>query len=692
MAASGSLTLSGKASLSRTFALGNAAGSIELSGTAALSLLHTRRFDANAHHGTPRSQPRVHVYDAPNGRQISDDLGLIAEGLQHSTKALGGFGTATFSLRRDGMTAWPDLKAGAHIEIRDQGGLLFAGMLDEPEGGNQLELHCRADGYWDTHLLDGEFDTSSSSNRTPKAAIEEVVSQKCPLITVMPGLVGDHDGWTIDLSTQSYRRIAPRDLFTTLAKYGDSAGNIWDIAIWDRQTIWYQPRDYEQADYQVDLHEGVITRAGSRNDVRNIIRVEYRTAAGSTAVTSDERDQESIDRYGPRELTLHENEITASMARSLAKSTLAYMKDLHPQVSIKTTKIYNRAGGPVPCGQVRAGSVVYVPTIGNLFITETDYNAETGELTLTPEHDWHDPDINKRFMLTEQRARQQALNQSSGYTGTRADPNVARPGQSYLKAETYDKAGVDGAITTKTANYYTKAEANNQFVDAAGDTMTGQLTLPGMTVNGTATINGNVSVSSNITASGQAQVGTLGVGTAPSAITGRVRATGGLDISGSSSLINSATEIRGGLTVSTGGAQVLGQLNASSLNVTGTKNCIIYEPDGTIIRFAAQEGDIARFVVAVDLTSEEAVLPPEEFGPLMVPRLPDAFVRNVEPEYQPLITPVYGADGSVTGYRCLVHAPARYDLPCQAVPFGDGSDPREDFAPTTPAPEGSAPV
>lgn len=571
-----------------------------------------------AHHGTPRSQPRVHLFDAPNGRPISDDLGLVAEGLRYTTKLPGGFDLASFALKRDGLENWPDLKPFAHVEIRDQGVLVFAGRLMPVARGNQFAVSCTVVGYYFSHLADNEFDSSSSSNRKPKAAIEEVVAQAAPLIVVLPGLVQDHDSWTVNLSQQNYRRIRPVDLFDQFSTLGDNAGNIWDVAVWDQQRIWFQPRDYTRVTHQLDTAEGVIEIVPDPSELWNEVRVEYRTTAGATAVTGTYRDQDSIDRYGvTRSITLRENEITASMAASLAQTFLAFHKHLHPKISIKTTRIFNAAGGPVPCGQVRAGAVVRVPGIGDLFIVETDYDAESGELTLTPEHGFRDADMAKRLMLTEQRVRQQALNQSSGYTGTRVNPDVMRSDGAY------DKATSDGKYAL-IADVYNKSQAQNQFVDAAGDTMSGALT-----VNAKFTVGNN----GGSLIQGNSHFGSVGVGTDADGVTGNMKVAG-------------------------------------ALNVLGTKNSLIIEPDDSETRFAAQEGDVARFVTTVDLTPEEAALSWPELGPLIVSRLPAPFTRNVDAPYMVHLTDLLGADGAPAGQRAMVIAPARSDLPCQMVPFG----------------------
>lgn len=605
-------------------------------------------------HGPPVVAPALVIFDRPGGVQISADLARVAGGLSWATAAIGGFKDAEWQLERGGIEEWADLRSYAHVEIRDRLGLIWEGRLQPVETNNEGQITCRAEGYFFTSAKDERYRTSSSSNRNPDDALREIFGAKAPLIDLNRGTIEPNGSFTIDFSDQQYQGITPRDYAEQISAFGDSEGNLRVVAVWDDRALSYRPLGKDAVIYTFEDNDGLYTAAPDPDQHFNVVWVQYRAADGSVAYSSTHRDDESIRFYGiEKEFEVKENDISSAMAESLAATELKRHKELQTRVSIRLKRIRNAAGAPVPVGRVRAGDVIRIPGIGDRVIMETRYSHESGELEIIPEYGWTEANPFTRLGMTEKKAAA-AGNYQAGTTGTTLENrDAARSDASYLKADTYDKATADG-----------------RFANTSGDTFSGPVTMSaGATVNNGLVGNGGQTFSGSLSAgpidATNVSVDALGVGRPAPAFSGILEC-------------NSAT-IFGTLgTTSTADLEFLqvdqtAQIDGT-LNVTGTKNAVIYEPDGTITRFAAMEGEITRFVVAVDLSPAEAALVWGDLGPVIVGRLPAAFVRNVEPQFTPVVSPVLGADGVPSGYRCLVIAPARADLPCQMEPFGHGGE------------------
>lgn len=375
--------------------------------------------------GAPAVVPHVHLYEGPGGRALTSDLGAVGEGVKWSTALPGGFRDAVFTVRAI------DLPLGVppfcHVEIRDQtGALLWEGRAGTAEWKGAY-CNFRAEGYFFGQLRDDWFQSTASGARTPVTAIKEVVGSVDTLVHWNAVSLVDHGSFTVDLAEQQFQRIRPRDFLEWISALGDADGNLYDVAVWDRRILYYQPRDDSSADLALDPVNSVLTLAPDTESLWNGVIVEYKAADGSVAVTAEAVDNASREKYNVvRRQVLKENDLDAAQADSLAQTYLTAHSGLRTRLAFDPLKtILDARGGPLPTGMVRAGQVLYVPNAGNQVITETDYDATNGELTLDVAYGWTKPSFPKRIDGIQQQQRATALGLSAT-TKTPSDRDAAR--------------------------------------------------------------------------------------------------------------------------------------------------------------------------------------------------------------------------------------------------------------------------
>lgn len=191
-------------------------------------------------------------------------------------------------------------------------------------------------------------------------------------------------------------------LIDDVVAFGDSSDQTYIWYIWgsagtsdDLPIMDVSARDVGSYEYIIDSrHENVvsmdITYSGRR--LKNYYRVKYIGTDGRQYLRTPDDDsalknQTSIDADFQRDRTIDVRKSTASLASQIGQTQLAKFSTRRLKGKIEVDWEIKRADGSVvPACWVRAGERVYLPELDEtIFIGSTDYDADTGRLTITPD-------------------------------------------------------------------------------------------------------------------------------------------------------------------------------------------------------------------------------------------------------------------------------------------------------------------
>lgn len=192
-----------------------------------------------------------------------------------------------------------------------------------------------------------------------------------------------------DLRDEVYEDALPADILDRLAILHGTRWAVWE----ERRLFWGQTGPAARAWY-VDV--GVPELQRSIENLRNSAYAVYRDADGATrrtaiATNSDARARFGVTRRGVvnvqttslTEATTHRDVFLADGARAGLRAT------------VETDRVYDAYGSPWPLWMVRSGDTMTMrnlpPTLGaeidavrTFSIGETEYDAETGRLSVSP--------------------------------------------------------------------------------------------------------------------------------------------------------------------------------------------------------------------------------------------------------------------------------------------------------------------
>lgn len=183
--------------------------------------------------------------------------------------------------------------------------------------------------------------------------------------------------------------------------FGDSSGNTYFWFVWgsdgssDNLPVFsVAARDVSDYEYVLTPRDqGVvidITPSGDR--LKNYYSVKYEDGDGKDYYQTpiddaNLKDQDSIDADFRRDQVIDIGQGTSTLASQIGETQLAKFKDRRLKGKIEVSWWIRKKGGAlVPACWAKAGERAYLPERDEIiFIGSTDYDAESGKLTITPD-------------------------------------------------------------------------------------------------------------------------------------------------------------------------------------------------------------------------------------------------------------------------------------------------------------------
>lgn len=200
----------------------------------------------------------------------------------------------------------------------------------------------------------------------------------------------------LDLRDEIYQDIYPADVLNYLTTLGDTQTppRVWEWGVDAFQALYFRPRGSGRRLY-IDIGEPSVS--ASLDNLFNSAYASYQDASGDTIRSTAATDLISASRNGlvrRRAVpTFTTNSTQAGVHRDTAVSD---GKDPRPRATIDVAHVFAENGGRVHPFMVDPGDVVSIRNIGpavssavdryrTFVVAETEYDADTGILSLTPE-------------------------------------------------------------------------------------------------------------------------------------------------------------------------------------------------------------------------------------------------------------------------------------------------------------------
>lgn len=367
------------------------------------------------------NQFRVQVYENAYVSSTAginmDKSGLLAapelgqtSGLRFRTKLPGGFDQCSFTFAGSLIEAvrWKGKFLAQHLEVLSAGQYAFYGIIEDILLDRiRAQVQVTADGYYFT-LEDERYNTTSTTSETMKNAIWWALSQQGAAKDwrgyFLDGGVGD----VTDTNTKVQRRIGSngnetaREAVELWCQMGDSSNNRYWPAVWDSRKLRVDQESTTTKWYVRVQDMNLATFGASRKDVWNHIVVSYQDVADGTRKDSTAaQDTTSQQRYGLKQLLYPGGEMNTTAANQLAATLLARLKDPRDRPQIGVDRIHDTGLVERPLWLVRAGDIIeaidlelpdrpageQVTGRNKWLIRETDYDADSNTLTLTPDQE-----------------------------------------------------------------------------------------------------------------------------------------------------------------------------------------------------------------------------------------------------------------------------------------------------------------
>jgi hypothetical protein len=232
---------------------------------------------------------------------------------------------------------------------------------------------------------------STASSVTPTAIISDVISL-APALSSSTELIASN---TIDLNDIVYEDVYPANILTELAERGDVSGNRYEVGVDTYKRLYYRLQGARSREWFITAQSIRLSR--SMNALFNSVYGVYKDLIGGNVRTSASSNTTSVNRYGvTRKAFVTSDTTDANEAQYLRDVSLAASKDLMPRATFSVSQVYGVGINPVPPFLVQAGDYITItdlpPTPDNTLnkarrmrITSTDYDCDTGRLTIEPE-------------------------------------------------------------------------------------------------------------------------------------------------------------------------------------------------------------------------------------------------------------------------------------------------------------------
>lgn len=337
----------------------------------------------------------LNLFDAPNGNLLYRQGVRRLSALNFSTGRNGYLSlTAQLPLTLARAFALYDAPNVPHVLVTDNGATVWEGRgedLSPSDGGLQLTALGYYSAFSDV-LLNASYRGAGATAQSVVQAIITAVNAVNSIVSADTGLV-QSNGLTV---FEEFRDEYPVSTLERLAEQGDTSGNLWEVGVWDERRLHFRQRGLYAQTWYVDAVEFNAQR--SLSNVWNSVQTLYYTDAGETVRGTAVTNAASIARFNLTRQRIQRGVTQTGGAQAAATqdAMLNYYKQGAPRGNITFTRVYSVLGTRVPLYWVRSGDTIKtrnilptlsadIETVSSFRSGETEYDAPTNALTVTPE-------------------------------------------------------------------------------------------------------------------------------------------------------------------------------------------------------------------------------------------------------------------------------------------------------------------
>jgi len=356
----------------------------------------------------------VTIWNDYNKGTLWDTLEGEFNALRFSTRFNGGFKAATITIERDLAHVWlyaaiENLKRGrmfGHVEIQEEARVIWEGRIMgvgfDPSGISE-ELTLEALGYWSS-CRDQWYDDQDAGNTNWAAAgssqfddvVKEMLTKSCPDISSNQDNI-DSPGVDINATEAFHTRKYVQEHIVESSFLTDADGDQWYFWIYEDRIPYMKQRDISKVHWTVKRFDLASSRihqdaAWWRNNILPVV--------GSTEGTEAAGDR-------PTGVPIRDYQTTVSAGTPTAEANAERDRILNERNQVQQSQrfviqgdVKRAVGGmaSVPKWRVRAGDVlriedlvpatvstVVLDNLRTFFIVETEFDASTDQLTVTPD-------------------------------------------------------------------------------------------------------------------------------------------------------------------------------------------------------------------------------------------------------------------------------------------------------------------
>lgn len=318
-----------------------------------------------------------YTYDVPTNWAVQAEAYNGWTSAAVNTITTGG-GTATSSLSWD-LTATPASRVVVRIYNRTGSTYTYTG-----ESGDKF---LRV-----TNVRVTPSGTTIYSNEIAAALATFVNSLNSTQISAAAGMI---ESTSTDLKDEVYEDELPADILTRLAQLGDSAGNRWEVGVWNDRVLHFRQRGKYARRLFVDAED--ITVESSLDGLYNSVYAIYQEAGGRSLRTSNSTSIPGVALAGVTRRSALRTQTTdstqAGYHRDVALTDTRYAA---PRVSVSFTRAYTATGGLFPLWFIQSGDSIVIrnlPAVNHsaadkireFRISEMRYNVRARQIQVTPE-------------------------------------------------------------------------------------------------------------------------------------------------------------------------------------------------------------------------------------------------------------------------------------------------------------------
>jgi hypothetical protein len=356
----------------------------------------------------------VRIYDSYSKTSLWDVIETDFERLTFSTGLNGGFKKASISVRRNLSQVWQYVaqenqsrgRMFGHVEILEEARLIWEGRIMQigfDPSGTSERLDIEALGYWSS-TRDQWYDDEDGGNTDWAAAgssqfddiVKEMLTKSCPDINSNQVNI---ESPAVDINgTEAFHaRKYVQDHIVDSHYLTDGSGDQWFFAIWDERTPYMFERDISTLHWivqRIDLGQSSIRQDATwwRNNVLPIVGstegtestglrpvgvplrdITVTVATGTpTAQSQDERDRILTER----------NQVQQSQRFTIRGEVIDAVNGIFntPKWRVRSGEVI-RIADLVPADV----STIALDNLRTFYIMETEYDARTNTLTVTPD-------------------------------------------------------------------------------------------------------------------------------------------------------------------------------------------------------------------------------------------------------------------------------------------------------------------